>query len=104
MEPRRRGGQRADVNRANRTRVRTLMRRLRTTIYSTAVWANTHLDESAEILAKYAKLDPEVVRTMNRSPYGTALTPDMLQPYLDLGYKYKYTSRPLKASDLIAKL
>jgi NitT/TauT family transport system substrate-binding protein len=81
-----------------------LMRRLRTTIYSTAVWANAHPDESAVSLAKYAKLDPEAVRTMNRSPYGTALTPDMIQPYLDLGYKYKYIGRQLKATDLIAKL
>jgi NitT/TauT family transport system substrate-binding protein len=81
-----------------------LMRRLRATIYSTAVWANAHPDESAVSLAKYAKLDPEVVRTMNRSPYGTALTPDMLQPYLDLGYKYKYIGRQLKATDLIVKL
>jgi ABC-type nitrate/sulfonate/bicarbonate transport system substrate-binding protein len=67
-------------------------------------WANAHPDESAVSLAKYAKLDPEVVRTMNRSPYGTALTPDMLQPYLDLGYKYKYIGRQLKATDLIVKL
>jgi len=81
-----------------------LMRRLRATIYSTAVWANAHPDESAVSLAKYAKLDPEVVRTMGRAPYGTTLTPDMLQPYLDLGYKYKYIGRQLKATDLIAKL
>jgi hypothetical protein len=40
---------------------------------------------------------------MNRAPYGTSLTPGMLQPYLDFGYKYKYVERQLKAADLIAK-
>ncbi len=80
-----------------------LFRRLRATIYSTATWANVHPDETAAILAKYAKMDPDVVRTMNRAPYGTSLTPDMLQPYLDFGYKYKYVERQLKAADLIAK-
>lgn len=81
-----------------------LLRRLRATIYSTATWANAHPDESAAILAKYSKMDPEVVRTMNRAPYGTALTPDMLQPYLNFGYKYKYIGKQLYATDLIAKL
>lgn len=81
-----------------------LLRRLRATIYSTAVWANSHPDESAAILAKYSKMDPAVVRTMNRAPYGTALTPGMLQPYLDFGYKYKYIGKQLYATDLIAKL
>jgi len=81
-----------------------LLRRLRGAIYEVAAWANAHPDESAAILAKYARMDPAVVRAMNRAPYGTALTPDMLQPYLDVGYKYKYVGRQLKASDLIAKL
>lgn len=81
-----------------------LIRRLRTTIYSTATWANAHPDETAAILAKYSKMDPEVVRTMSRAPYGTSLTPNLLQSYLDLGYKYKYIGKQLKASDLIAKV
>jgi NitT/TauT family transport system substrate-binding protein len=81
-----------------------LMRKLTGVIYQTAQWANTHPEESAAILAKYSKIDLDLVRKMNRSPYGTVLTPAMLQPYLDLGYKYKYLGKQLKAADLIAKL
>jgi len=81
-----------------------LIRRLRATAYSTATWANAHPDETAAILAKYSKMDPDVVRTMNRAPYLTSLTPDLLQSYLDLGYKYKYIGKQLKAADLIAKV
>lgn len=71
-------------------------------IYAVARWANTHLDQTADILARYAKLDPAVVRRMNRSPFGYALTPPMIQPIFDLSYKYKMIDRPLDARTVIA--
>jgi NitT/TauT family transport system substrate-binding protein len=91
---------RSDYINANRA----LLRRLTAAIYTTARWANAHPDESAAILAKYSKIDLEMVKKMNRAPYGLTLTPNMLQPYLDLGYKYKFLGKQLKATDLIAKL
>jgi NitT/TauT family transport system substrate-binding protein len=78
-----------------------LIRRLTAAIYATARWANDHPDESAAILAKYSRMDPDAVRTMNRAPYGTALRPGMLQPYLDLGFKYGYVKRHFTATELI---
>ncbi|HXP94248.1 MAG TPA: ABC transporter substrate-binding protein [Candidatus Binatia bacterium] len=81
-----------------------LVRRYVATIYATARWANTHPDESATILAKYAKMDPATVRTMNRAPYGDSFSPALFQPYLDLGYKYKYLEHQLKATDLSTKI
>jgi NitT/TauT family transport system substrate-binding protein len=83
---------------------RPLLRRLTAAIYQTAQWANAHADESAAILAKYSKIDLDLVKRMSRAPYGTSLTPAMLQPYLDIGFKYKYLDKQLKATDLIAKL
>jgi NitT/TauT family transport system substrate-binding protein len=80
---------------------RPLLHRFVATIYETARWANSHPDESSAILAKYSKMDPEVVRNMSRAPYGTSFGPQMLQPYLDYGYKYKYIGRHFKATDLI---
>jgi ABC-type nitrate/sulfonate/bicarbonate transport system substrate-binding protein len=80
---------------------RPLLHRFVAAIYATARWANSHPDESSAILAKYAKMDPDVVRNMARAPYGDQFTPDMLQPYLDYGYKYKYIGVQLKATDLI---
>jgi NitT/TauT family transport system substrate-binding protein len=81
-----------------------LIRRLRTAIYATAVWANAHPVESAAILAQVSKIDLDVVLAMNRAPYGTALTPAMLQPYYDIGFKYGYLEKHLDASDVIAEV
>lgn len=86
-----------DANRAT-------ARRFTNAIYAAAAWANTHIPESSAILAKYSKIDVATVEAMNRSPLGTSLTPDMLQPVLDLSYKYKVIDRPLKATDIIAKV
>ena len=79
-------------------------RRFVSVIYDTARWANAHPLESSAILAKYAKLDPDVVKDMNRAPYGTSLVPSMIQPVLDLSYKYKVIDRPYSATSIIANL
>jgi NitT/TauT family transport system substrate-binding protein len=81
-----------------------LARRYAATIYATGKWANEHPNESADILAKAAKLDPQVVRGMGRAPYGDALTPAMIQSMLDSMYKYKLIDRPLNGSEVIYKL
>ncbi len=72
--------------------------------YATARWANAHHDESAVILAKYAKLSPDVLKTMARSPYGESLVPSMLQPIYDLGVKYKLLDGSVDANNVIAKV
>jgi len=72
--------------------------------YATAKWANAHHDESAAILAKYAKLSPDVLRTMVRCPYGESLVPAMLQPIYDLAVKYKMLDRSVDANTVIAKV
>lgn len=82
----------------------TTVRRLVASIYATAQWANTHPDESAAILAKYSKIDRDVLRAMNRARYATSFGPQMFQSYLDLGYKYKYIGRRFQASSLVVKL
>jgi NitT/TauT family transport system substrate-binding protein len=79
-------------------------RRFVDAIYRTAVWANVHVDETSVILAKYSQQDVAVVRTIARLPYGTVLTPDMIQPVLDAAAKYKVIERAPNAADLIARL
>jgi NitT/TauT family transport system substrate-binding protein len=73
-------------------------------IYDVARWANAHGDESAAILAKYAKLDPQVLKTMSRAPYATSLTPAMLQNVLDLAYQYKAVAKRVAPADVIARV
>jgi NitT/TauT family transport system substrate-binding protein len=79
-------------------------RRFVAAIYDTARWANAHGDESAAILAKYAKVDPQVLKTMSRAPYATSLTPSMLQNVLDLAYQYKAVAKRVAPADVIAKV
>jgi len=58
--------------------------------------------QSAEILLKYAKIDPSLASQMTRSYYGEQLNAGLLQPAVDLAAKYsKFT--PFPASDLLYK-
>jgi len=81
-----------------------LARRFADAIYETGRWANGHRDESAAILAKYAKGDAAVFRTMRRATYtGSALDARLIQPILDAGTQTGMLSSPVKASDLVMK-
>ncbi len=81
------------------------MRRLATALYDTARWANGHHDETAPILAKYAKLDLARIRAMNRTRYATSLDPKLMQPVLDIALRYNLLEKPKSpAADLIARI
>jgi NitT/TauT family transport system substrate-binding protein len=79
-------------------------RRLLGAVYETARWANTHHDESAPILAKYSKLEPERIRAMTRAVYSTTLDTPLMQPVIDLAFKYKVLERRINAADVIVKV
>jgi ABC-type nitrate/sulfonate/bicarbonate transport system substrate-binding protein len=64
-------------------------------------WANKNPDKSAEILAKYAKLDPEVVKQTVRARYALTLNPGELQPTIDAAAKYKFIDSRFPAQDII---
>jgi len=81
-----------------------LARRFADAIYEAGRWANSHHDESAAILAKYAKGDPAVFRTMRRATYtDSALDPRLIQPPLDAGFQTGMLPTAVKASDLVTK-
>jgi NitT/TauT family transport system substrate-binding protein len=69
----------------------------------TALWANAHHTESAQILLKYTKLTPEIIARMNRATYGTALDPALIQPVIDNAAKYGSFPRPVTATELTWK-
>ena len=73
-------------------------------IYATAKWANSHHDDTAAILAKYAKLEPELIRSMTRASYAQSLEVADLQPTLDAAYKFKIIDAPVNASDVITRI
>jgi NitT/TauT family transport system substrate-binding protein len=83
---------------------RPVLRKFVDAVYATARWANAHPLESSAILAKYSRAKPEVLEHMNRAPYGDAFGPQLFQPYLDIGYKYKYIGKHFNASDLMVRV
>jgi NitT/TauT family transport system substrate-binding protein len=70
-------------------------------IRQTADWANKNPAKSAEILAKYAKVDPDMVKQTIRSHYATTLAPKQLQATIDVAARYKYLDGAFPATDLI---
>jgi NitT/TauT family transport system substrate-binding protein len=66
----------------------------------TAIWANAHHKESAAILLRYTKIDPDVVATMNRVEYAVTLQPNLIQPPIDVAAKYGGQAA-IPASDII---
>jgi len=68
----------------------------------TAVWANAHQKESAQILLKHTRITAETAATMNRVTYATTLDPKLMQPSIDAAAKYSSTPmRVTPATDLI---
>lgn len=78
-----------------------LVRRFAAAIYAAAKWANAHQDQSALILAKYAKSDPKQIAGMMRAPQSTDLTAAHVQPPLDAAFQAGQLERPLTAGELI---
>lgn len=66
-----------------------------------AVWGNAHHKESADIIARIYKLDPDTVAKMNRATYGTTLDPKLMQPVIDGALKYGILATPVSAADMM---
>lgn len=69
--------------------------------YATAKWANAHHDQSAEILAKVAKLPPETTKAMTRATYAENLDPKLIEPMLQLAGRLKVMDRPVNAAEML---
>jgi NitT/TauT family transport system substrate-binding protein len=68
----------------------------------TAVWANAHQKESAQILLHHTRITAETAATMSRVTYATTLDPKLLQPSIDAAAKYATTPmRVTPATELI---
>ena len=78
-------------------------RRAIAAIYDTARWANSHHDETFGILVRDGKLDADKARGMARVTYATSLTPEVVQPALDIAWQTKLITKPMDARTLITK-
>jgi NitT/TauT family transport system substrate-binding protein len=72
-------------------------------MYETARWSNAHHEQTAKLLSQLSAIDLQTVLTMKRTAFATSLDPALVQPPLDLAFKYHASDRALDASSLIAK-
>jgi ABC-type nitrate/sulfonate/bicarbonate transport system substrate-binding protein len=77
-----------------------LARKLVSTLYETANWANTHKADAAVLFAKMSKRDLGSLLSQTRVPFGTALETRYAQPLLDKAFAYKLLDKPVSAKDL----
>jgi NitT/TauT family transport system substrate-binding protein len=66
-----------------------------------ATWSNTHHDESAPILAKYAKIPIETITHMRRGDFAVRFDQTLIQPVIDAAAKYGVIATPFRASEII---
>jgi NitT/TauT family transport system substrate-binding protein len=57
-------------------------------IRESAIWANAHRVASGDILAKVTQMDAATVASMVRAEYALRLTPESIQPSIDVAVKY----------------
>jgi NitT/TauT family transport system substrate-binding protein len=69
-----------------------------------AVWGNAHHDESAVIVAKQISKTPQEVQRATRVTYATEITPQLLQPAIDVAVKYELIHKTFRADDLINRV
>ncbi len=78
-----------------------LVARFALVIEKTAAWANAHQRESGPILVKYAKLDPETLKTMLRVVYATHFDTTQMQPVIDVAAHYGGLTASFPVGDLV---
>jgi NitT/TauT family transport system substrate-binding protein len=78
-------------------------KKLNAGIYATARWANSHLSESATIIARAAKLEPAVVAGMRRAFLATSNNPKYVQSLLDAAFRFGTIPRRVTSAEFIAQ-
>jgi len=73
-------------------------------IYETATWANTHHDETFDILVRDGHLDADKIRGMSRVQFATSLTPDAIAPVVTVAEAAKLFSKTVDVNSLITVL
>jgi NitT/TauT family transport system substrate-binding protein len=77
-----------------------VVRRFTDAIINAGKWGNAWPNQSVRILGKYANLEPERQSALRkyRSPYAESITPNALQPVVDVALKYHLIERAFPPS------
>ncbi|HTJ26861.1 MAG TPA: ABC transporter substrate-binding protein [Candidatus Limnocylindria bacterium] len=78
-----------------------LVKRFQAVMRETAAWANAHPAQSAQILAKYTKVSPDLLKTMARATYSPDTDPKQIQPVIDAAAKYGIIDGGFPAATMI---
>lgn len=79
------------------------VRRFVDVMRAASIWANTHKDEAAAVLAKALNQDLARVKAIPRPTYETALTPALVQPGINLAAKYGVIKAAFPAQELLSR-
>jgi NitT/TauT family transport system substrate-binding protein len=66
-----------------------------------AVWANTNDTAIIPILAKYSKMEPDVLAQVTRARHGETLQPGLIQPVIDVMAQYKFSPARFPAAEIL---
>jgi NitT/TauT family transport system substrate-binding protein len=70
------------------------------TMRKTAEWANTNPKQTGPILSKYFKIPLSTIDAVPRTMMGITLDPKLIQPVIDMEYKYKLIPKTFAAAEL----
>ena len=65
-------------------------------------WANANKHDASVMLAKALKMDLDKIEALPRPEYQTALTPQLVQPGINLAARYGLLKAPFPAADIIS--
>jgi NitT/TauT family transport system substrate-binding protein len=82
---------------------RNLVARFRNAIQEAAAWANRERNDAASgaILARYAEIEPGLLRAMARSRFGTRLRLPRIQPWIDAYKEFGLIPEAFTVADLV---
>jgi NitT/TauT family transport system substrate-binding protein len=77
-------------------------RRFSSALQAATAWANTHRGDTTVILAKYLNRSPASIDALPRITFETRVTPELIQPPIDLAAKYGLIPASFHGRELIS--
>lgn len=81
-----------------------LVKRVGATIKQIAIWANSHPHETAVIVATHTKQSIADIESATRVIYATEITPELLQPVIEVGARYGSLKSAFPAREMISSI
>lgn len=79
-----------------------LIQRFSRVIRDASIYVNAHHEETVQMMADLAKVDPAVIRSSTRVSFAPYVTPPLIQPVIDLLAKYKVIDKSFPATEIIS--